>query len=158
MLPTWVGVVGALALAVIALAAIAVAVAVASVALGIRTAVRQLEGLLGPALADVRQLAATARAEVEGLAALSRDLRGRAVHLADAAALRLAALDAIVTGLEDELRTAAEDLVGALRALRQVVSLINVAEFFRSRRRRARAQRDPADREEDRPGRERGEP
>src|SRR5438309_2218336 len=75
MMPTWVGVVVAISLAIIALAALAVAAASASAALGMRASLRMLQGLAGPALDDVRQLVGTVRAEVEGLAGTSRDLR-----------------------------------------------------------------------------------
>src|SRR5205809_337325 len=77
MMPTWVGVVMAISLAIIALAALAVAAATASAALGMRASLRMLQDLAGPALDDVRQLVGTIRAEVDGLAGTSRDLRAR---------------------------------------------------------------------------------
>ena len=83
MLPTWVGVVMAISLAVIALAAIAVAAAAAGTAFGMRKSLQMLEGLAGPALEDVRSLVGTVRAEVEGLAAHGGSVAMR--RIADAA-------------------------------------------------------------------------
>src|SRR2546422_2693602 len=56
---------------------------------------RMLHELAGPAVGDVRALVATIRAEAEGLAGTSRELRQRIVSAADAAEARLAELDAV---------------------------------------------------------------
>ena len=96
MLPTWVGVVMAVSLAIIALAALTVGVATAGVALGMRKALRRLGEIAGPALEDARQLVGTIRAEVEGLASTSADVRARVVKAADAAEARLADVAATI--------------------------------------------------------------
>ncbi|SRR6266513_1312070 len=126
MVPTWVGVVMAVSLAIIALAALAVAAATASAALGMRTALKMLQGLAGPALEDVRSLAGTIRAEVEGLTGTSRELRARVVRAADAAAARLAELDALVGAVQEEVEGAALDVAATLRTLRRGTSLLDL--------------------------------
>ena len=126
MLPTWVAVVTAVSLAIIALAALAVAVATASAALGMRASLRMLQGLAGPALDDVRQLVGTIRAEVDGLAGTSRDLRARVVKAADAAAARLAELDALVDVVQEEVESAALDIAATLRTVRRGASLLDL--------------------------------
>jgi len=126
MVPTWVAVVAALSLAILALAAIVVAAAALSAALGVRGVLGMLRGLAGPALEDVRTLVGTIRAEVEGLTATSRDLRGRVVKAADAAQARLAALDALVDGVQQDVRAAALDIVATLRTVRRGASLVDL--------------------------------
>jgi uncharacterized protein YoxC len=126
MVPTWVGVVMAVSLAIIALAALAVAAATASAAWGMRTAFKMLQGLAGPALEDVRSLVGTIRAEVEGLTGTSRELRARVVRAADAAAARLAELDALVGAVQEEVGGAALDVAATLRTLRRGTSLLDL--------------------------------
>ena len=126
MLPTWVGVVTAVSLVIIALAALAVAAATASAALGMRASLKMLQGLAGPALEDVRGLVGTIRAEVEGIAGTSRDLRARVVTAADAAAARLAELDALVDVVQQEVEAAALDVAATLRTVRRGVSLLDL--------------------------------
>src|SRR6266576_2266685 len=126
MVPTWVGVVMAVSLAIIALAALAVAAATASAALGMRTSLKMLEGLAGPALGDVRSLVGTIRAEVEGLAGTSRELRARVVRAADAAAARLAELDGLVGVVQEEVEAAALDVAATLRTVRRGTSLLDL--------------------------------
>src|SRR5207247_11301168 len=84
MVPTWVGVVMAISLAIIALAALAVAAATASAALGMRASLRMLQGLAGPALDDARQPERTIRTAVCTLAGTSRDSRATLVQNSDA--------------------------------------------------------------------------
>ena len=117
MLPTWVGVVMALSLAIIALAALTVAAAIAGTALGMRAALRSLRDLAGPALDDARQLVATIRTEVEGLAETSRDLRGRIVSAADALEARLALVNALLGGAQGSVQSAARGIIGTIRTL-----------------------------------------
>jgi anthranilate phosphoribosyltransferase len=123
MLPSWVGVVSALSLAVIALAAIAVAAASIASALGVRTMVRLLEHLAGPAITDVRQLIATIKGEADALAGTSRDIRLRIVRAADAAEARLSDLDALVEVVQGEVEETAIDAAVTLRNMRRGLSL-----------------------------------
>src|SRR2546422_1638911 len=88
MIPTWVAVVTGISLAILALAAIVIAAASVVAALGVRGFLRMLHELAGPAVGDVRALVATIRAEAEGLAGTSRELRQRIVSAADAAEAR----------------------------------------------------------------------
>jgi anthranilate phosphoribosyltransferase len=123
MLPTWVGVVSALSLAVIALAAIVVAAASIASALGVRTLVRVLEQLAGPALTDVRQLIATIKGEADALAGTSRDIRLRIVRAADAAEARLTDLDALVEVVQEEVEETVIDAAVTLQNVRRGLSL-----------------------------------
>src|SRR6266704_497349 len=112
MIPTWVAVVTGISLAILALAAIVIAVASVVAALGVRGFLRMLHELAGPAVGDVRALVATIRAEAEGLAGTSRELRQRIVSAADAAEARLAELDAVV------------DVAATMRTVRRGISLL----------------------------------
>ena len=124
-MPTWVGVVTALSLAIIALSAVGVAAAITAMALGMRALLELLRGLAGPALADVRHLVGTIRGEVEGLTSTSRDLRTRVVKAADAAQVRLAELDALVDVVQGEVESAALDIAATLRTVRRGISLLD---------------------------------
>ena len=123
MIPTWVGVVSALSLAIIALAAIVVAVALVASALGIRTLTRALEQLAGPAIQDVRQLIGTIKGEADALVGASRDIRLRIVRAADAAENRLSDLDALVEVVQEEVEDTVVDAAATLRNVRRGVSL-----------------------------------
>jgi hypothetical protein len=119
----WVGVVTALSLAVIALAAIVVAAASVASALGVRTLVRALEQVAGPAITDVRQLIGTIKGEADALVGTSRDIRLRIVRAADAAEGRLADLDALVEVVQEEVEETALDAAATLRNVRRGLSL-----------------------------------
>src|SRR2546422_9081831 len=87
-MPTWVGVVGALSLAVLAAAGVVLAATHLVAARRLGQFAHLLEQLAGPAVSDVRQLVATIRTEADGLAGTSRELRARIVQAADAAEAR----------------------------------------------------------------------
>lgn len=84
MIPTWAAVVGALSLVVIALSVVVSAVAVVAAALGARAFLGATREAAEPVIRDLRQLVGTVRAEADGLAETSRDLRQRIVRAADA--------------------------------------------------------------------------
>src|SRR2546429_9794430 len=94
-MPTWVGVVGALSLAVLAAAGVVLAATHLVAARRLEQFAHLLEQLAGPAVSDVRQLVATIRTEADGLAGTSRELRARIVKAADAAEARVQVLDAL---------------------------------------------------------------
>ena len=123
MLPTWVGVVSALSLAIIALAAIVVAIASAVSAFGIRAFTRALEQLAGPAIQDVRLLIGTIKGEADALVGTSRDIRERIVRAADAAEHRLSDLDALVEVVQEEVEGTVLDTAATLRNVRRGLSL-----------------------------------
>ena len=124
MIPTWVAVVTGISLAVLALSAIAIALSSVVAALGVRAFLRVLEHLAGPALSDLRRLVTTIRAEAEGVAETSRDLRGRIVRAADAAQARLADLDALFEVVHEEVESAALDVAATLRTMRRGLSVV----------------------------------
>src|SRR3989442_2092781 len=95
-MPTWVGVVGALSLAVLAAAGVVLAATHLVAARRLEQFARLLEQLAGPAVSDVPQLVATIRTEAEGLAGTSRELPSRIVKAADAAQAPLRELDALL--------------------------------------------------------------
>lgn len=123
MIPTWVGVVSAISLAIIALAALVVAVASVALALGIRASTKALEMLAGPAIQDVRQLIGTIKGEADSLVGVSRDIRLRIVRAADAAEQRLSDLDALVEVVQDEMEETVLDAGATLRNVRRGLSL-----------------------------------
>ncbi len=123
MLPTWVGVVSALSLAIIALAALVGAAAIVAAALGIRAAVKALKGYAGPAIADVRQLIGAIKNEADALVGASRDVRQRIVRAADAAEERLTSLDTLAEVMQDELEETALDAAATMRDVRRGLSV-----------------------------------
>jgi len=123
MLPTWVGVVSALSLAIIALAALIGAAAVIAAALGVRAAIKALRNVAGPAIADVRQLIGSIKTEADALVDTSRDIRHRIVRAADAAEERLTDLDALAEVMQEELEETALDAAATLQNVRRGLSL-----------------------------------
>lgn len=123
MLPTWVGVVSAVSLMIIALAAIVGGVAIVSAALGIRTALKALKSLTGPAIADVRLLITNIKTEADALVGTSRDIRHRIVRAADAAEDRLTALDSVAEVMQEELEEAAVDAAATIQEVRRGLSV-----------------------------------
>src|SRR2546422_2521911 len=124
MIPTWVAVVTGISLAILALAAIVIAAASVVAALGVRGFLRMLHELAGPAVGDVRALVAAIRAEAEGLAGTSRELRQRIVSAADAAEARLAELDAVFEGVQEEGEATVLDVAATMRTVRRGISLL----------------------------------
>lgn len=137
MLPTWVGVVSAVSLAVIALAAIAVAAASVSMAVGTRTLVRSLEQLAGPAISDVRQIIASIKTEADALTGASREIRLKIVRAADVAESRLADLDALVETVQGEMEGSVLDIAATLRQVRRGLSVWRWgSKMFKGKRKR----------------------
>src|SRR5205814_10716177 len=124
VLRAWVGVVAGSSLAVLGLAAIVVAAGSVVAALGVRGFLRMLHELAGPAVGDVRALVATIRAEAEGLAGTSRELRQRIVSAADAAEARLAELDAVFEVGQEEVEATVLDVASTMRSVRRGISLL----------------------------------
>lgn len=123
MLPTWVGVVIAVSLAIVALAALVQAGAVIAAALGVRAAVKALKNFAGPAITDVRQLIASIKHEADALVGASRDVRQRIVRAADAAEERLTDLDALAEVVQGELEETALDAASTMRDVRRGLSV-----------------------------------
>lgn len=123
MVPTWVGVVSALSLAIIALAALVAAGAIIAAALGVRAAVKALKNFAGPAISDVRQLISSIKMEADALVGASRDVRHRIVRAADAAEERLTSLDALAEVMQQELEETALDAAATMRDVRRGLSV-----------------------------------
>jgi len=123
MLPTWVGVVSAISLAIIAVAALVTAAAITGAALAVRAAVKAIKGFAGPAIADVRQLIGSIRTEADALVGTSRDVRQRIVRAVDAAEDRLTSLDALAEVVQDELEETALDAAATMRNVRRGLSV-----------------------------------
>src|SRR5256885_15150817 len=123
MLPSWVGVVSAISLALIALAALVAAGGIVAAALGVRGAVKTLKGFAGPAIADVRQLIGSIKTEADALVGASRDVRQRIVRAADAAEDRLTDLDTLAAVMQQELEETALDAAATMRDVRRGLSV-----------------------------------
>ena len=123
MLPTWVGVVSAISLAIIAVAALVAAGAIIAAALGVRGAVKALKGFAGPAIADVRQLIGSIKTEADALVGTSRDVRHRIVRAVDKAEDRLSDLDALAEVVQEELEETALDAAATMRDVRRGLSV-----------------------------------
>lgn len=123
MLPTWVGVVSALSLAVIALAGLVASGAIIAAALGVRATIKAIKHLAGPAISDVRQLVGSIKIEADALVGTSRDVRHRIVRAADAAEERLTDLDALAEVMQTELEETALDAAATMRDVRRGLSV-----------------------------------
>jgi hypothetical protein len=123
MLPSWVGAVSAISLAIIALASLVAAAALMAAALGVRAAVKALQGFAGPAIADVRQLIGSIKVEADALVGASRDVRQRIVRAADAAEDRLTDLDTLAGVMQQELEETAIDAAATIRDVRRGLSV-----------------------------------
>ena len=119
MLPTWVGVTAAISLMVIAVAALVAGAAIVLAALGVRSTVKALKGVAGPALADVRLLIGGIKTEADALVGASRDIRNRIVRAADAAEERLTDLDSLAEVMQEEIEEAALDAAATVRDVRR---------------------------------------
>jgi uncharacterized protein YoxC len=115
MLPTWVGVVIAISLAIIALAVLATGIAITITAMRIQSWLRTLSAFAAPALEDARHLIGTIRSEVDALADTSRDLRHRIVRAADAAEMRLAQVNALLGGVQGSVESTARGVAATIR-------------------------------------------
>jgi methyl-accepting chemotaxis protein len=135
-MPTWVGVVTAISLAIIALAAVVVAVAAVLAARGANLLFGTLRRIVGPAIDDVRGLIANIRAEADALVGTSRDIRLRIVEAADAAEARLADLDALAEVVQQEVEETALDAAATLRSVRRGLYGFRWARRVLARRRR----------------------
>lgn len=125
MIPTWVGVVTALSLAVLALSAIVIAVSGVAAALAVRAFLKVLRELAGPAVSDARQLVASIRTEAESLVGASRGLRERIVKAADAAQARLTDLDALFEVVQEEVESTVLDAAASVRMIRRGLSVVD---------------------------------
>src|SRR5437773_5684225 len=123
VMPTWVGVVSAISLAIIAIAALVAAVGISAAALGVRAAVRALRGFAGPAIADVRQLIGSIKTEADALVGATRDVRQRIVRAADKAEDRITDLDALAEVLQHEFEETAIDAAATMRDVRRGLSV-----------------------------------
>ncbi|HLZ44535.1 MAG TPA: hypothetical protein VKQ05_02560 [Gemmatimonadales bacterium] len=122
-MPSWVGVVSAVSLAIIALAALVAAGAIIAAALGVRAAVKALKGFAGPAIADARQLIGSIKIEADALVGASRDVRHRILRAADAAEERLTSLDTLAEVVQQELEDTAIDAAATMRDVRRGLSV-----------------------------------
>lgn len=125
MMPTWVGVVTALSLAIIALSALTVAASIVLTTLGMRAALQALRDLAGPAIDDARQLIGSIRTEVDAVAETSRDIRGRIVKAADAAEARLTQVNTLIGGLQGSVASTFHDVAGTIRMLLRSISILD---------------------------------
>ena len=134
MIPTWAAVLGALSLAVIALAALISGLSVVAAALGVRALLHAIRSNAEPVMTDVRQLIGTIRAEADGLAETSRDLRQRIVHAADAAEARLVDLGEALDVAQREVSDTARNVAVIARGVRRGVAAWRLQRALRRRR------------------------
>src|SRR5256886_14092355 len=123
MIRHWEAVVTGIPLAIPTRGAIVIAAGAVVGALGVRGFLGMLHERAGPAVGDVRALVATIRAEAEGLAGTSRELRQRIVSAADAAEARLAELDAVVEVGQEEVEATGLDVAATMPTVPPRISL-----------------------------------
>lgn len=136
-MPTWVGPLAAISLAVIATSLLVMGGVVLAIGLGLRRARMQIGAHLAGFTADARAATARLRAELEGYADLSGETRKKlqgAVHKVEE---RLTDLDALVEVLQEEAEETALDVAALVRTARRPAALFGAARSaFRARRRR----------------------
>jgi hypothetical protein len=136
-MPTWVGPLAAISLAVIATSLVVMGGVAIAIGLGLRRAKREIGAHLAGFTADARAATKRLRSEVEGFADLSGETRKKlqsAVHRVEE---RLTDLDALVEVLQEEAEETALDVAALVRTARRPSALFGVARAaLRSRRRR----------------------
>ncbi len=136
-MPTWVGPLAAISLAVIATSLLVMGGVVLAIGLGLRRARREIGTHLAGFTRDARAATARLRSEVEGFADLSSETRRKlqgAVHKVEE---RLTDLDALVAVLQEEAEETALDVAALVRTARRPAALFGAARSaFRLRRRR----------------------
>jgi hypothetical protein len=137
-MPTWVGPLAAISLAVIATSLLVMGGVAIVIGLGLRRAKREIGGHLTRFTADARAATSRLRTEVEGFADLSGETRKKlqsAVHRVEE---RLVDLDALVEVLQEEAEETALDVAALVRTARRSASIFGVARAaLRARRRKA---------------------
>ena len=136
-MPSWVGPLAAISLAVIATSLLVMGGVTVAIGLGLRRAKRDIGAHLAGFTADARAATSRLRAEVEGYADLSGETRKKlqaAVHKVEE---RLTDLDALVEVLQEEAEETALDVAALVHTARRPAALFGFARSaLRARRRR----------------------
>lgn len=136
-MPTWVGPLAAISLAVIATSLIVMGGVAIAVGLGLRRAKREIGAHLAGFTADARATTARIRTEVEGFADLTGETRRKLQSAVLKVEERLTDLDALVEVLQEEAEETALDVAALVRTARRPAALFGAARSaFRVRRRR----------------------
>ncbi len=136
-MPSWVGPVAAISLAVIATSLVVMGGVAIAIGLGLRRAKREIGARLAGFTSDARATTARIRAEVEGFADLSGDTRRKLQSAVLKVEERLTDLDALVEVLQEEAEETALDVAALVRTARRPAALFGAARAaFRVRRRR----------------------
>ncbi len=136
-MPTWVGPLAAISLAVIATSLLVMGGVVLAVGLGLRRARKRIGAHLAGFTADARAATARLRAEVDGYAELSSETRRKLQGAVLKVETRLTDLDALVEVLQEEAEETALDVAALVRTARRPAALFGAARSaFRARRRR----------------------
>lgn len=137
-MPSWVGPVVAISLAVIAASCLAAGAVAVVVGLGLRRAKRDFGVQLAAFTTDARAVTGRLRAEVEGFADISGDARKKLQGAVRRVEERLGDIDALVEVLQEEAEETALDVAALVRTARRPAALFGVARSaLRARRRRA---------------------
>ncbi len=137
-MPTWVGPLAAISLALIAASLLVVGGVAVFIGLALRRAKRDIGGHLAAFTADARAATARVRAEVEGFADISADAREKFQSAVRKVEERLSDLDALVEVLQEEAEETALDVAALVRTARRPTALFGMARSaLRARRRRA---------------------
>jgi len=136
-MPTWVGPLAAISLAVIATSLLVMGGVVLAIGLGLRRARKQIGARLAGFTADARAATSRLRTEVEGYADLSGEARTKLQAAVRKVEERLTDLDALVEVLQEEAEETALDVAAFVRTARRPAALFGAARSaFRVRRRR----------------------
>jgi uncharacterized protein YoxC len=138
MTPSWVAPTVGISLAIIALAFLAMGTMFLILGVEVRRQLRTLRTQLAGLSTAVAGATARLKAEVDGYADLSQEVRAKVSGAVQVVAGRLEDLDALVEVLQDEVETTALDVAALLRTARRSGAMLGRVRRALSRRRRAR--------------------
>jgi flagellar motility protein MotE (MotC chaperone) len=136
-MPTWVGPLAAISLAVIAASLLVMGGVALAIGLGLRRAKHDIGAQLAAFTADAKAATSRLRTEVDGFADLSAETRGKLQRAVQKVEERLLDVDARVEVLQEEAEATALDVAALVRTARRSASVFGVARAaLRARRRK----------------------
>jgi hypothetical protein len=137
-MPTWVGPVAAISLAVIAASMLVTGGVAVVIGLGLRRAKREVGAQLARFTTDARAATSRVRAEVDAFSDLSGETRQKLQAAVRKVEERLTDLDALVEVLQEEAEETALDVAALVRTARRPAGLFGVARSALRKRRKRR--------------------
>lgn len=135
--PGWVGPTIAVSLVIVALSFLVMGGVVLAIGLALRQHTRSVSRQIETVASEAKAITARFRGELEGMAELSTEARGKLRAAIDGAEARLRDLDALVEVLQEEAEDAALDVAALVRTVRRSGSIFGAARKSLKRRSRS---------------------